>query len=241
MNQPVQQKPAEYYLEWKSKQNCFTFWHTQQKLNKTKALPYRVQIIAYRYTLKGYDKGHGAALYSNEVKSLKEPFLLKRFPNKKIGEQHSTTIEIVDNYLEWKKVKRTANLYAVLYVVDEYNITNALLFTGKAFGYIKAYRQKQRPDFEGVCLQSVVEQTAYGNNYYVDFVPDPGHNNQFINVQTESQRLESLWLEYYNKSMNAINYHRQSLGNKSRDVGVPPSVQESPIPKNPPVKPDNPF
>ena len=255
-NKAPYEPAAQYYLEWKAKSNCFQFYDKATDSKKHLSLPYNVQILDYRFTLKGFNKHYGTGVYSNEIKDFSEPFLLKRHPLKKQGEKDATPLCIITDYhTQQSKVNSfQASLYLVVYVVDQYDMRNALLFTGdKAIGLIEEYAALNRPANEGVTLQSTSVDNKYGRLFYAGFTPNPQFANQIRDWQSEVDFLNNSYLEYkqfITNEINALNLHftnqqAQALGQQGLTTPQVQPVQnvpqQAPAPVQQPAQQPNPF
>ena len=194
------ERPAQYYLEWKAKSNEFKFWDKEIQDNKTLKLPYSIQILDFRYTIKGFSQKLGTGIYTNEVQNFTEPMILKRHPYKKKGEKEAKPLAIITDFQNQQGVVKSyfGNINVVIYIIDQYGMRNALIFQGKKqLQLVENYINLQRPFSEGVTLQPATVDSRHGRLHYCDFVPNPN----FISKRNYNQDLEFLSQSYKDYSL----------------------------------------
>lgn len=62
--------PATQFLEWKSKDKCFSFYDKLGEANVEVKLPFKFVVLEELSTIKGWSDSNASGIYSNEVKFL---------------------------------------------------------------------------------------------------------------------------------------------------------------------------
>lgn len=62
--------PSTQFLEWKSKDKCFSYYDKEGMLNVNIALPLKFVVLEELSTIKGWSDSNASGIYSNEVKFL---------------------------------------------------------------------------------------------------------------------------------------------------------------------------
>jgi hypothetical protein len=74
--------PATKFLEWKSKDKCFGYYDKEAKKDVLIPLPIKFQFLEDFHTIKGFHEPSESSIYSNEIKTMKEPLTVKSFKQK---------------------------------------------------------------------------------------------------------------------------------------------------------------
>ena len=60
--------PAKKFLEWKSNDNCFSYYDKEKGENVKVELPLQIQFLEHFHTVKGWHDASQSGIYANEVK-----------------------------------------------------------------------------------------------------------------------------------------------------------------------------
>tara|TARA_R110002012_G_scaffold79462_1_gene202232 strand:- start:243 stop:935 length:693 start_codon:yes stop_codon:yes gene_type:complete len=74
--------PAKKFIEWKSGEKCFGYYDKEKKEDVLIPLPLKIQFLEEFHTIKGFDEQSDSSIYSNEIKTMKEPLKVKAFKRK---------------------------------------------------------------------------------------------------------------------------------------------------------------
>ena len=88
--------PSTQFLEWKSKDKCFSYYDKESTNNVNVALPLKFVVLEELSTIKGWSDSNSSGIYSNEVKFLStQELVVKPFKGNPIAK--GLYSEIKDN------------------------------------------------------------------------------------------------------------------------------------------------
>jgi len=127
--------PTTKFLEWKSKEKCFSFYNKENKENVLVKLPLKVLFLEHYHTVKGWHDKSESGIYSNEVYSIgKEPLNVRAFKGGEVAE--GLYKEIKDSVH-----KAGGKYHRSIYVMDaEGNILNLSLRGTAVASYSEFYK-----------------------------------------------------------------------------------------------------
>ena len=103
--------PATKFLTWKSEHQKFAYWDKLEKVNVFVEMPIKFLALSKYKTIKGWNQKKEGAIISNEVKSLKDEFVVNFY---KKGDRQ----EIARG--PWNEIKETVESWGGKYVESVY-------------------------------------------------------------------------------------------------------------------------
>lgn len=154
--------PAEKFVEWSSKNQCFTYYDRNKQKNIEIKLPFTFLYLAERTTVKGFDNQDEIGIYSNEVKYLTEPLTVKNFKGKTIAEG---IWKDVSAQVSSRGGKFAKSVYAITKKGTLINISLYGGSIGEWFEFTK--KTKKRLTDEWVTVSDFEERKKMGKTYFV--------------------------------------------------------------------------
>lgn len=153
--------PAEIFLEWSSKNQCFLYYDKELKEKKQVKLPFTFLFLAERTTIKGFDGVDNTGIYSNEVKYLTEELNVRNFAGNTIAKGVWSDIE---DQVKGRDGKFARSIYAMTKKGNLINITLYGSPIGVWFEFTK--KKKNRLTDEWITVSDFTEETYKGNKFY---------------------------------------------------------------------------
>lgn len=160
--QSTNTNPAEIFVEWSSKKQCFTYYDKEKKENVNLKLPFTFLYLAERTTVKGFDNQDEIGIYSNEVKYLTEEMQVKNFNGKEIAKG---LWENISGNVKNRGGKFAKSVYAMTKKGTLINIALYGSSIGEWFEFTK--KSKSRLPDEWITVKTFEERKKMGNTYYV--------------------------------------------------------------------------
>jgi len=139
--------PATQFLEWKSKDKCFSYYSKEKGENVKVEIPFHFQFLEHFHTIKGWHDPSKSGIYSNEVKFIsKEPLKVRAFKGGDLVEGVYSDIrgDIRDNGGKYHR--------SVYIVLESGEIAN-LSFKGAAVSAYSDFMAENENKVEGAWME----------------------------------------------------------------------------------------